>query len=201
MIIPTDTVYGVAAHPGVPGATARLFAAKSRDESKPIPLLVTDISRAVAMGAVVTDADVRMAASFWPGPLTIVLAVRGGSETGAVDMGDSEGFRVPDSRIALALLAEVGGCLRVTSANLSGKPEAMTAAEAVEALGGSVGVVLDAGPAPGGVPSTVVRMSGGDLAILREGAIGRAALSQCLAGETRSAGRAARAAGPGGHRA
>jgi L-threonylcarbamoyladenylate synthase len=107
----------------------------------------------------------RLAAAFWPGGLTLVLRVRGGKRR-------AEGFRVPDHAVCRRLLRLAGGVLRVSSANLSGRPPALTAAEAVLALGGAADAVVDAGPSPGGVASSVVRVGpGGRIRLLREGAV------------------------------
>jgi len=161
VIMPTDTVYGVAADPAVPGAVERIFAAKGRDRDKPIPLLAAGIEDVRKYGAVLGRAERELASRYWPGPLTMVLKV-----------GDrEEGFRVPDHGVALALLREAGGVLRVTSANISGAPPALTAEAAATALGDRVEEVLDAGHVPGGKPSTVVRATGERIEILREGAI------------------------------
>lgn len=160
-IIPTETVYGLAGDPRVAGVMEKMFEAKGRDRGKPIPCLAADVAAVEAAGAVLGEPERRLARLFWPGPLTMVL--RAGSGT--------EGFRVPDHAVTLALLREVGGILRATSANRSGEPPALTAEEAMEALGDSVDVVVDAGRVPGGVASTVVRVEGTELRFLRAGAI------------------------------
>lgn len=167
VIVPTDTVYGVAADPTVPGAEKRICAAKGRDANKPIPLLAAGIADIEAYGAVLGPAEKRIAARFWPGPLTLVLRVGRGDE----------GFRVPDCAVTLELLRRCG-ILRVTSANLSGAPPALTVHEAVDMLEEYVDVALDAGPAPGGVPSTVARIEHGTPVILREGAISKTQLEK-----------------------
>lgn len=165
-VVPTDTVYGVATDPAVPGAEARLFAMKRRDPAKPVPLLAAGIDVVLRRGGRLDGRALRLAQKFWPGPLTLVL-----------DVGDgTEGFRVPDHRLMLSLLRATGGVLRVTSANISGEKPALTADEAVACLGDSVDVVLDGGMAPGGTASTVARVTGETISILREGALGRAAL-------------------------
>ena len=102
-----------------------------------------------------------LANRYWPGALTMVL------KTGAT----WEGFRVPNHPVTLAILKAMGGVLRVTSANLSGEAPALTAAAATAALGSAIELVVDAGPAPGGVPSTVVQIGFGRCDVLREGAI------------------------------
>ena len=166
VVVPTDTVYGVAADPAVPGAEERIFAAKSRDRGKPIPLLVSGLKIVTRCGGLLSPRALRLARTYWPGPLTLVLPC-----------GDrTEGFRVPDHPVTLALLKATGGVLRVTSANVSGEPAARDAQAAAAALGESVGLVLDAGPVTLGVESTVVQVAGNDLKILRQGAISEEAI-------------------------
>jgi L-threonylcarbamoyladenylate synthase len=165
-VIPTETVYGLAGDARVPGVLERMFGAKGRDRNKPIPFLVSGIDAVLAGGARLGDLEMSLARRFWPGPLTLVLDVGGGTE----------GFRVPDHPVALALLRAVGGVLRATSANLSGEPPALTAGEGLRALGDSVDVVLDGGPVPGGTPSTVVKVESGRVCVLRSGAIPEAEL-------------------------
>ena len=161
VILPTDTVYGVAADESVAGAVDRLRAAKGRDAGKPIPLLAAGVADVVSRTGGLEPVARRLAETFWPGPLTLVLPVGEGSE----------GFRVPDHPVALALLRAAGGVLRVTSANRSGEADTCTAKAAAAALGAAVAVVLDAGPVPGGIPSTVVRVANGEMTVLREGAV------------------------------
>ncbi len=155
---PTDTVYGVAA---VRGREEALFIAKGRPEDRPIPVLLSDASQLETSG-IVTPSARALAGRFWPGPLTIVVAVPG---RGTV------GFRVPASDLARRLIAASGGELPVTSANLSGRPDARTAEEVIAQLDGRIALVLDGGRTPGGVPSTVVDCTGPEARILREGAI------------------------------
>lgn len=161
VILPTDTVYGVAADPHLPGAEQRLFRAKRRPDEKPIPLLAADCRQVEAYEAELGTFGRALARRYWPGALTMVL------KTG----NRWEGFRVPNHPVTLAILKAVGGILRVTSANLSGKPAALTAGAAITALGPVVELAVDAGPAPGGVPSTVVKIGPGVFEVLREGAI------------------------------
>jgi L-threonylcarbamoyladenylate synthase len=168
VIIPTDTVYGIAADPRVPDAVERLFDAKGRDHNKPIPVLAACVEDVEKAGATLSDVEKKLAAKFWPGTLTLVLDV--GEETAA--------FRVPDFELTLMLLREVGGVLRVTSANLSGKPPALTVVDAVASVGRFVDLALDAGLSPGGTPSTVAKIEDGVVKILREGAVPLAALER-----------------------
>lgn len=171
IVMPTETVYGVAAHPDIADGLARLYAAKSRDPDKPIAFLAADMESIRAFGAEISpDAEV-LARSFWPGPLTLVLPVH--------DNGN-EGFRVPNHSIALAILRRCGGLLRVSSANASGCPAALTAKTALAALATHVTVGFDAGPASGGVASTVVRADSTGVMVLREGAIGKDQIEHAL---------------------
>lgn len=168
-IVPTDTVYGIAADPSVPGAEERLFHAKRRDRGKPVALLASDVEQVERWGAVLGERERTLASKFWPGPLTLVLPVPDPRLPEGVVRW--EGFRIPNFVITLVLLREVGGVLRVTSANRSGEAPALTAEQAVRSLGRYTGAVLDAGAAPGGTPSTVVKVEGGRLHILRQGAL------------------------------
>ncbi|MGN0855232.1 MAG: L-threonylcarbamoyladenylate synthase [Kiritimatiellia bacterium] len=148
-VIPTDTVYGLAAHPASPAAVDRLYTIKARAHGKPIALLASDAA-ATPVVHPLTDK--------WPGGLTIVYA--------------GEGYRVPDHEWTRALLRNCGGLLRVTSANLSGERPATDAAAALAEVGLSADLVVDDGISPGGVASTVVRVSdSGEWAILRQGAL------------------------------
>lgn len=164
---PTDTVYGLAAGHG---HIEKLFAAKGRPKEKRIPILLSDAGNLEA-SAIVTPAARSLAARFWPGPLTLVLtAPRRGSLA----------FRVPANDVARRLIAASGGGLPVTSANLSGRPDATTAAEVLAQLDGRIALVLDGGRTPGGVPSTVVDCTGNGVRILREGAISESEIDRVI---------------------
>jgi L-threonylcarbamoyladenylate synthase len=173
VLLPTETVYGLAADPGQPAAMDRLYAAKRRPADKAVTLMVAEWPAIRAFDVAWSPAAETLARTFWPGPLTLVLP----SGSGRL------GFRVPDHPVALALLRQFGKPLAVTSANLSGQPPAATAAEALAALGDEVAVALDAGRAPGGVPSTVVRLEGATAEILRPGAIPAAQIQGALEGK------------------
>jgi L-threonylcarbamoyladenylate synthase len=170
LILPTETVYGLAADPRVPGAADRLFEAKGRSKEKPVAFLADDLSRVRAFGAILSPAAEALARAHWPGPLTLVLPCGGGVE----------GFRVPDHGGALAVLRAAGHVLAVTSANRSGEPPARDCAAAVAAVGDHAALALDAGPSTGGEASTVVRVDGANWEILREGPLTRAALVRLL---------------------
>ena len=157
-VIPTDTVYGLAAHPAFPDAVARLYSIKGRESHKKIALLAADPEAVASFGFPLPPAAKDLADRYWPGALTMVL-------------GD-EGFRVPAHDWTRKLLAKCGGVLRVTSANLSGCRPATDAPQALADVGLSADMVLDDGVSPGGVASTVVRLGAdGAVEILRKGAI------------------------------
>lgn len=182
VVIPTDTVYGVAADAFSPAAVQRLLDAKGRDRTAPPPVLVPGIPTLDALTEFVPDEVRALVARFWPGGLTVVLRAR---PTLDWDLGETRGtvaVRMPSDRIALELLAETGP-LAVSSANRTGEPAAMTAAAAQEQLGESVAVYLEAGEAgvaypdaSAGTGSTIVDATAlehpeGKLRILRHGVI------------------------------
>jgi len=162
IVLPTDTVYGLAALPGVED---ELFRLKGRPAGMPIAVLVAGLAQAEAI-AVVTPAARRLAQRFWPGPLTLVLPSHDGETT--------VGVRWPDHPFVLALIERVGP-LPTTSANRHGVPTPATAAEAAAALMDAPAVVVDGGPL-GLVASTVVDCTGPEIVVLREGAIPASAL-------------------------
>ena len=157
-VIPTDTVYGLAAHPGFPDAVERLYTIKGRESGKKIALLASDAAAVETFGFPLPEKAAQLASRHWPGALTMVL-------------GD-EGFRVPDHDWTRRLLAKCGGVLRVTSANLSGGSPATDAPQALADVGLSADLVVDDGVSPGGVASTVVRVcADSGIDVLRKGAI------------------------------
>ena len=169
--IPTDTVYGLAASLEHPAAIEALFAIKGRAATKAIPVLVDDVARVQEYALDVPPGALELAAAFWPGAMTRVVQASGNVPHAIHQGSGTVGLRMPDSDIALAVISAAGGGLAVTSANLSGEPEARSAGEVYAALGDRVGVVVDGGPSPGGKPSTVVDLTGRAIRILRQGAI------------------------------
>ncbi len=161
VVLPTETVYGLAADPRDPEAMARLGAAKGRDAGKPVALLIAGLEHIESEGGRLAGCARRLAERLWPGPLTLVIDTPRGPT----------GFRWPDHPFPQAVVRAFGRPVAATSANRSGGPDALTAGAAVAALGDAVDLVVDGGPVPGGVPSTVVRVTGAGIEILREGAI------------------------------
>jgi L-threonylcarbamoyladenylate synthase len=183
VVIPTDTVYGVAADAFSPAAVQKLLDAKGRTRQSPPPVLVPGIATLEALAAEIPDAVRNLVDAFWPGGLTIVLPAQ---PSLAWDLGDTDGtvaVRMPDNRIALELLEETGP-LAVSSANRTGMPAATTAQEAMDMLGESVEVYLDGGASESTastiVDATALVAPGGKVTILREGAVTRSQLREVL---------------------
>ena len=180
--IPTDTVYGLATLPDDEAALRRLAKLKGRPEGQPFAVLFDTLE---AIREAVEEPDALAALDpFWPGPLTAVVRAARSSPHGfvepAVTPQGTIGLRMPDDRIALAVIRACGGALAVTSANRSGEPPAESAAEAAAMFGDAV-PILDGGPRrlP---PSTVVDLTARPPAVLREGPIDPAALLAALDG-------------------
>jgi len=185
VVLPTDTVYGVAADAFSPAAVQRLLDAKGRGRQSPPPVLIPNTDTLSALAAEVPETVRTLAAAFWPGALTIVLTAQ---PSLSWDLGDTHGtvaLRIPDQPFTLELLRETGP-LAVSSANSTGDPAARTVAEAQAMLGDAIAVYLDAGEAAsGGVASTIVDATrltdtGGTLRVLREGGVSREALAAAL---------------------
>ena len=185
VVIPTDTVYGVAADAFSASAVQRLLDAKGRGRQSPPPVLVAGLTTLRALVAEVPEPVERLVEAFWPGGLTIVLPSQ---PSLSWDLGETRGtvaVRMPAHRIALELLEETGP-LAVSSANLTGRPAAVRVEDAQDMLGESVGVYLDGGPSHTGVASTIIDatslVGGSDpkVRVLRDGAISRERLREIL---------------------
>jgi L-threonylcarbamoyladenylate synthase len=170
VVLPTDTVYGIAAEAFDPVAVDGLLKAKGRGRDMPPPVLVGTVRAAMALVMDLTDTGKDLIDEFWPGGLTLVCR---SSPTLVWDLGETKGtvaVRMPLHHVALDLLKKTGP-LAVSSANVSGQPPATTADEAMAQLGDSVSVYLDAGPCAGDVPSTIVDLTGSVPRLLRRGVI------------------------------
>jgi L-threonylcarbamoyladenylate synthase len=166
---PTDTVYGVGALAFDGKAIESIYAAKDRPIEKAIPVLISDVGELDKVGIDIPAAALRLAARFWPGPLTILVPKR-------LDLPESVsatatvGVRVPDHEIARVLL-RAAGPMAVTSANISGGPSPVRAEQVYEQLGGRIPLIIDGGVTPGGIPSTLVDCTASELKVLRKGPI------------------------------
>ena len=179
VILPTETVYGLACDAGNARAVAAVFAAKGRPQFNPLISHVTGLEAALA----IAELDLRMrrlAEAFWPGPLTLVAPVR---DTGAVcDLAraglGTVAVRAPDHPLAQAVLDALGRPVAAPSANRSGRPSPTTFADAVEETGASAAAALDGGPCRVGLESTVLGLAGEELVLLRPGSVTREAIEQ-----------------------
>lgn len=184
-VMPTDTVYGIAADAFTPQAVERLLEAKGRGRQSPPPVLIPNTATLGALAAEVVEPVRALAEAFWPGALTIVLPANPGLDWDLGDTGGTVALRIPNHPLALELLHETGP-LAVSSANRTGEPAARRIDDARRMLGDSVAVYLDAGEVSGdGTASTIVDATaltgeGGVLRVLRDGGVSREAIAELL---------------------
>lgn len=177
---PTETVYGLGADASSREAIARLYEVKGRPGDHPVIVHFTDAATAFKWASEVPEAAHKLAAGFWPGPLTLILeraSTVGDFVTGGQD---TVGLRVPVHPLALELLAEFGGGLAAPSANRFGRVSPTTAQHVREDLGDDVDMVLDGGPCGVGIESTIIDLSRGKAVLLRPGGISTAQLESVL---------------------
>lgn len=175
---PTDTVYGLGCLVTEADSIDRLFEIKGRDTNKAIAVLIGNVDHLTRVTVALGDSARRLAKEFWPGALTLIVPRHPGLPTNLSPL-PTIGVRMPNHAFAQSLL-QINGPLATTSANLSGLPSPVTAQDVLDQLADRVDLVLDGGPCPGGVPSTVVDCTGPELRILREGAITRETLERAL---------------------
>jgi L-threonylcarbamoyladenylate synthase len=181
---PTETVYGLGADAANPAAIAKIFAAKGRPADHPLIVHLPDANHLGRWAADIPESARKLAAAFWPGPLTLILK-RHPSVSDAITGGqDTVGLRVPDHPLALQLLREFGGAtgggLAAPSANRFGRISPTSAAHVREELGATVALVLDGGPCAVGIESTILDLSGAAPRILRPGMLDAAAIGRVL---------------------
>ncbi|CAN5770294.1 L-threonylcarbamoyladenylate synthase [soil metagenome] len=177
VLFPTDTLYGLAVDARNADAVARLIALKGRNAEKAISIILPDVS-AISDYAEVSDAARKLIEKYLPGPLTLVLPIKG-SELGHLAPDGTIGIRVPDDSFTRALARAFKAPYTATSANVSGQPSLHTVSEILEQFGtaaGQIDLVVDDGPRKSALPSTVVRLVGDEIEILREGALSAADL-------------------------
>lgn len=157
-VFPTDTVYGLAADAFSHEGVKRLLDAKGRDRQSPPPVLIGNTAALDGLAQDIPQLAHKLAETFWPGALTMILKAQ---PSLTWDLGETKGtvaLRMPDHKIALALLQETGP-LAVSSANLTGEPAATTCQQAQKYLGAKVKIYLDGGASPKGEASTIVDMT------------------------------------------
>jgi len=173
---PTDTVYGLGVDIYNEGAIKKIFKLKGRPESKALPILVADVAQLEEMVEEVPSLACRLMQHFLTGRLTMILPktskvsdiITGGADTVAV--------RITEHPVPIALIEGLGSPIVATSANLSGKPSALTAEEVIKQFGNSVDYVVDGGRSPAGRESTIIDFTGQKPKVVREGAIKRSEL-------------------------
>ena len=179
IVLPTDTLYGLGCDAFDSESVNNLLAAKGRGRDMPVPVLVGSWSTIDGLVLSVSSMARELTRAFWPGGLSLVVHQ---APSLAWDLGDTRGtvmLRMPLHPVAIEILREVGP-MAVSSANISGRPPATTAAEAREQLGESVAVYLDSGPAEKAMPSTIVDLTDVSPKILREGAISAEQIAEVL---------------------
>ena len=171
-VFPTDTVYGIGAHAARPDAIERIYLVKRRPPTKQIALLIDDLASLGELAAEVPPAAETLGRRFWPGALTLVLRGREADQTIA--------FRQPDHPVPRALIRAAGWPLATTSANLSDRPSPRTAADVLAQLPTGYDLLIDGGPCPGGIDSTVLDCTGPAIRVLRPGALDRRELAELV---------------------
>ena len=179
VVVPTDTVYGVAADPFVPGATAKVFEIKQRPRSFPLPILVSRPRQAWALCDSVPPGAAELVATFWPGALTLVMPQTPDLDWDLGEVTGTIALRMPDHADMIELI-EMTGPLAVTSANRSGQPTPPEVAQIREQLGDAVAVYLDGGQSKEEVGSTIVDLARRRPKIVREGPIGRDQIERAI---------------------
>jgi len=180
---PTDTVYGLGALACLDEAVSRLFIAKGRSPTKPLPLLLADTTQAEALAAPLDAVALRLMGRFWPGALTLVLPKASNFQSLALAGQETLAVRVPDHALLREVIRQCGGPLVGTSANRSGDKSARTAEEAAQHLGKHVDLILDGGRCVGGLESTIVDCTQTPARILRQGPITRPQLEAAIGEE------------------
>lgn len=168
---PTETFYGLGAAARLAPAVRRVFEVKGRPESRPLLVLVDSIAMVARVAGSIPPAAEPLMARHWPGPLTLIVPARPTIPEVLTAGTGTIGVRVPAHPVARALVAALGEPVTAPSANPSGAPPATTAAAVLEYFEGLIEVVIDAGPTPGGEPSTVVDVTVDPPRILRQGAV------------------------------
>ena len=180
--MPTETVYGLAADAGNPAAVARIFAAKGRPSTHPLIVHLGDAAQLLDWAHHVTPQAGKLAAAFWPGPLTLIVERHQRVSSTVTGGAATVGLRVPAHPMALALLRAFGGGIAAPSANRFGSISPTTAAHVAAELGDRVDYILDGGPCSVGIESTIVDVSRYDrpATLLRPGGIARTAIEAVI---------------------
>lgn len=169
--IPTDTLYGLAADPFSADAVARVFAIKGRAAGRALPLIAADAAQIAAHLGRLSQTGERLAARFWPGPLTLLVAAPPGLARDVTGGTGKVGVRVPADEVARAICRASGRPITATSANVSGEPASSDPDHVERTLGDRLDLLIDAGPTRGGAASTILDVTGAEPVLIRAGAI------------------------------
>lgn len=169
--VPTETVYGLAAHAGLDRSVQDIYTVKTRNPGKPLSILVSGMDMVEGFAKNIPAAAYKLAEQYWPGPLTMVLEDKGCAAPTVTAGGDTLGVRCPDHPMTLALIQALGAPLAAPSANPEGAPSPKSAEAVFDYFDGKIHGILDGGPCTVGVESTIVDLTGEAPKILREGGI------------------------------
>ncbi|MEW6691075.1 MAG: L-threonylcarbamoyladenylate synthase [Pseudomonadota bacterium] len=177
---PTETVYGLGADASSAEAVARLYAAKGRPAEHPVIVHFASAEEAFSFAREIPETAKKLAARYWPGPLTLILKRSPKAKDFVTGGQDTVGLRVPSHPVAQALLREFGGAIAAPSANVFGRLSPTTAAHVKEELAAEADLVLDGGPSEIGIESTILDLSSSGIVLLRPGRISKAELEKLL---------------------
>jgi L-threonylcarbamoyladenylate synthase len=181
--VPTDTFYGLAADPFNLAAVEEIYRVKGRPENRALPILVGSIEQAAILGRDLPPNFLKLAQKFWPGALTIVVEA---SQSLPLKVTANKGrvaLRWPNSRVACAIIEQVGSPITGTSANISGFPSCSNAQQLAKQLGERLPLILDSGDTGATASSTIVNLNGGTWKIVREGKVSEQEIQSALADE------------------
>ena len=173
---PTETFYGLGGLAFSARAVERIYGLKQRDRGKPLSVVIADLDMASEITDVLSPLFLDLAREFWPGPLTLVARARPLFPPAMLGPGASLAMRVPGTKWLREFLRLLGAPVTATSANLSGGPEISRPEEVIALFRGKVDIIVDGGPTPGGLPSTIVDLTSDKPVIVRPGAVSEAAL-------------------------
>ena len=176
--LPTDTVYGIAVNASRQPAVHHLLEIKQRAADNPLPVLIADCEDMKNAVCDIPASTERLVGVFWPGPLTIILHKSAAISDWVTAGQPTVGLRVPDHELTRGVLRQANFAVAVTSANLSGQPEAVSPRQVLTTFGGLLDLLIDDGLCPGGLPSTVLDLTVSPPQILRDGPISRQQLEQ-----------------------
>lgn len=180
LALPTETYYALAVNPLDKAALTRLFALKERPSEKPVLVLISGPEMLTQVAQELTETAARLMAYFWPGPLTLILPAQPHLPWGLTGGTGTIGVRQPRQPLICRMIAALGFPVTGTSANRSGRPPLVAAAAVAEEFGAGVDLILDMGPCPGGLPSTIVDVTGIAPRLVRAGAVPAALLKELI---------------------